>query len=36
MKALLVPIVITLALVPEAVPLSAHHTWAVSQSSSSR
>ena len=31
MKALLVPVVITLALVPE-VPLSAHHTWAVSQS----
>ena len=29
MKALLVPVVITLALVPE-VSLSAHHTWAVS------
>ena len=32
MKALLVPVVITLALVPDAVPLSAHHTWTVSYS----
>ena len=32
MKALLVPVVIALALVPCAVPLSAHHTWTVSYS----
>ena len=32
MKALLVPLVITLALVPNAVPLSAHHTWPLSYS----
>lgn len=32
MKALLVPVVIALALVPHAVPLSAHHTWTVSYS----
>ncbi len=32
MKALLVPVVIALALVPDAVPLSAHHTWTVSYS----
>ena len=31
MKPLLVSAVITLALVPCAVPVSAHHTWAVSQ-----
>ncbi len=32
MKALLVPVVITLALVLEAASLSAHHTWTVSYS----
>jgi len=32
MKALLVPVVIILALVPSAVPLSAHHAWTVSYS----
>ncbi len=32
MKALLVPVVVTLALVTGAVPLSAHHTWTVSYS----
>jgi Family of unknown function (DUF6152) len=32
MKALLVSVVITLALIPDAVPVSAHHTWAVSHS----
>ena len=30
MKTLLVPVVITLALVLDAVPLSAHHAWTVS------
>ena len=32
MKALLVPVVITLALVPYAIPLSAHHAWPLNQS----
>ena len=32
MKALLVPVAITLALVLDAVPLSAHHAWTVSYS----
>jgi hypothetical protein len=32
MKALLVPVVIALALILDAVPLSAHHTWTVSYS----
>ena len=32
MKALLVPVFVTLALVTGAVPLSAHHTWTVSYS----
>jgi len=32
MKALLLPVVIILALVPCAVPLSAHHTWTVNHS----
>ena len=32
MKALLVPVVITLALVPHAVPLAAHHAWPLNQS----
>ena len=32
MKALLVPVVIALALVPDATPLFAHHTWTVSYS----
>ena len=32
MKALLVPVFVTLALVSGAVPLSAHHSWPVSRS----
>jgi hypothetical protein len=32
MKALLVPVFVSLALVSGAVPLSAHHTWPVDQS----
>jgi len=32
MKALLAPVLVGLALVPVAVPLSAHHSWPVSQS----
>ena len=32
MKSLLVPVLVVLALVPGAVPLSAHHSWPVSYS----
>ena len=32
MKALLVPVVVILAVVPSAVPLAAHHSWPVSRS----
>ena len=36
MKSFLLPIFVVLALVPGAVPLSAHHSWPVNFPSSSR